>query len=134
MEPDMAIGSEPQPRVLIVDDEAPLLHLMSRFVAQLGYEVETASTGGEAWEAFSKNPSEFALVIADLTLPDVSGQELLNRMLQANPSLRLLVCSGYPANTGVFGGGTAAGFLQKPFLPKMLEAAVKELMEGGSPS
>lgn len=130
----MANGPESRPRVLIVDDEAPLLQLMSRFVAQLGYDVETASNGTQAWEAFSKNPSEFALVIADLTLPDVSGQELLNRMLQQNPSLRLLVCSGYPANTGVFGNGAVAGFLQKPFLPRMLEAAVKELMESGSPT
>lgn len=129
MGPKMANGSESRPRVLIVDDEAPLLQLMCRFVAQLGYEVEAASTGTAAWAAFSKNPSEFALVIADLTLPDVSGQELLNRMLQQNPSLRLLVCSGYPADPGIFGDGAKAGFLQKPFLPRMLETAVRELME-----
>jgi DNA-binding response OmpR family regulator len=125
----MGTDSESKPRVLIVDDEAPLLQLMSRFVGQLGYDVEVTSTGRQAWDVFARDPSSFRLVIADLTLPDMAGQELLRQMLEANPALRILVCSGYPANPGTFGDGAVAGFLQKPFLPRMLEQAVRSLMQ-----
>jgi CheY-like chemotaxis protein len=124
----MGVNSRSNPRVLIVDDEPALLQLMQRFVEQLGYDVEAAASGNAAWETFSAAPSSFALIIADMTLPDISGEMLLQQILRVNPSVRILVCSGYPADPLSYGPEAQVAFLQKPFMPRMLEEAVRKLM------
>jgi DNA-binding NtrC family response regulator len=124
----MTVGSPA--RVLIVDDEASLLQLMQRFVSHLGYEVDTSSSGEDAWREFSVDPLRYKLVIADLTMPDMPGEELLRKMLSVHPSLRILVCSGYPINRESYAALSPEqiGFLQKPFVPKMLIEAIERLM------
>jgi DNA-binding NtrC family response regulator len=117
-------------RVLIVDDEEALLQLMERFVSSLGYEVEVSSSGRSAWNAVSANPHGYALVIVDLTMPDMPGDQLARQILQASDATRVLICSGYPINSDTFPPEQRArlGFLHKPFLPKMLLDSVEELM------
>ena len=124
----MTVGSPA--RVLIVDDEASLLQLMQRFVSHLGYEVDTSSSGEDAWREFSADPLRYKLVIADLTMPDMPGEELLRKMLSVHPALRILVCSGYPINRESYAtlSPEQIGFLQKPFVPKMLIEAIERLM------
>lgn len=124
----MGLNSRSNPRVLIVDDEPALLQLMRRFLEQLGYDVDASSSGTAAWETFSAAPASFDLIIADMTLPDISGEMLLQQILRMNPAVRILVCSGYPANPLSYGPEAQVAFLQKPFLPRMLEEAVRKLM------
>lgn len=111
-------------RLLIVDDEAPLLDLLRRYLERLGYEVETFSDAAEALARFASGPTRFALVISDLSLPGTSGEELLEQMQRLNPQLRALISSGYPHQTRLPG----VGFLQKPFLPQQLAKAVEKAL------
>ncbi len=117
-------------RVLVVDDEIALLDLLKKFLSRLGYEVSAYQVAQDAWRDFESDPSRYGLVIADLTMPEMPGEELVRRMLELNPALRILVCSGYPfdATTLPSGGLARIGFLQKPFLPRMLAEAVEALM------
>jgi DNA-binding NtrC family response regulator len=122
-------------RVLIVDDEEALLQLMERFVSSLGHQVETCNSGREAWARFSAAPLSYSLVIVDLTMPDMRGDELAREILAASISVRVLICSGYPINAEDFNAGhrRRLGFLHKPFLPKMLLQSVEEMLrEDGS--
>ena len=58
-----------------------------------------ANCGEQAWNLFCNQETNYALVIVDLTLPDMQGEVLLDRMLMSDPSLRALACSGSPPSS-----------------------------------
>lgn len=113
----------------MVDDELSLLIVMEQYLTRLGHRVIACRSGEEAWRKFEPDPSSFAMVIADITMPDMTGQELLQRMLALNPSLRVLICSGYPFDLATLPASAQqrAAYLQKPFTPKMLAEAIERL-------
>src|ERR1700675_859756 len=101
-------------RILLVDDEAPLLDLLKRYLERLGYEVDACLTPAEALKSFAADPSRYSLVLTDLTLPGMSGDAMVAHMRAIAPHLRVIISSGYPYEPK----GKRTGFLQKPFLPK----------------
>jgi DNA-binding NtrC family response regulator len=112
-------------RLLIVDDEPALLDLLKRYLERAGYQVETAGDSASALAAFQADPARYDMVITDLTLKGLGGEDLLERMREQNPGLRGLITSGYPHEPRIAG----VGFLQKPFLPKMLVEAVEQALK-----
>lgn len=121
-------------RVLLVDDEVPLLRLVDDFLTRSGYETQAFDDPLQALAEFGSDPTRFDLVIADVTMPALSGVDLARRLAELNDSLLMLLLSGLPFSTDrlpEFMRGRVA-FLQKPFLPRMLLEAVHEL-EGRSP-
>jgi DNA-binding NtrC family response regulator len=117
-------------RILLVEDELSLLQLIEKYLQRLGFEVETHLKSLDALERFEAAPERYALVIADLGMPDMPGDTLLTRMLEVRPELRVLVCSGSPFFIENLPPALRkqVGFLQKPFMPKMLADAVGQLM------
>jgi two-component system, cell cycle sensor histidine kinase and response regulator CckA len=117
-------------RILIVDDEPPLLKMMSLYLGRLGYAVTTADTTDKAWAEAEAAPGQFACAVLDATMAGMSMQELALRLLAANPDLCVLAASGYPVDmAGV--EAEAPGrveFLLKPFTPEMLAAAVRRML------
>jgi DNA-binding NtrC family response regulator len=111
-------------RLLIVDDEPPLLDLLKKYLERLGYEVDSYGAPEEALLAFTPDPGRYALVMTDLTLPGMNGEQMIERMRALNPKLRAIVSSGYPYEPPWPG----AMFLQKPFLPKMLAQAIEKML------
>jgi DNA-binding NtrC family response regulator len=103
-------------RLLIVEDEASLRDLLRRYLERAGYEVEAFAGSEDALLRFEAAPERFSLVVTDLTLPGLNGEELIGRMRALNPQVRALILSGYPHVPTQ----PRTGFLQKPFLPKML--------------
>ena len=112
-------------RLLIVDDEPALLGLLRRYLEKQGYEVEASPGPRDALARFTKDPAQFSLVISDLTFPEMSGEDMLERMREVNPRLRAILSSGYPHEPRLAG----VGFLQKPYLPDMLSAAVAKALK-----
>jgi DNA-binding NtrC family response regulator len=121
---------QPARKILIVDDETSLLVVMEQYLRRLGYEVVACRSGQQAWTSFEPQPAAFSLVLADITMPHMSGQELLLRMLQLNSAMCILICSGYPFDISTLPAAIhqQVGFLQKPFTPNMLAAAVEKLL------
>jgi DNA-binding NtrC family response regulator len=124
-----AVGRLPV-RILLVDDEPPLLQLIDKYLQRLGFEVETHLKSLDALRNFEAAPDRYGMVIADLGLPDMPGDKLLTRMLEIRPDLRVLVCSGSPYFIQNLPPALQqqVAFLQKPFVPKMLAAAVHDLL------
>jgi DNA-binding NtrC family response regulator len=117
-------------KILVVEDEPPLLQLIEKYLQRLGFEVETHLRSVEALRSFEAAPDQFGLVIADLGMPDIPGDTLLTRMLEIRPQLRILVCSGSPFFIENLPDSLQrqVAFLQKPFMPKMLADAVQQLI------
>jgi DNA-binding NtrC family response regulator len=116
--------------ILLVDDEAALVNLMHMFLTRLGYSAEKKENAAGALEIVKANPEHFKVAVVDLTLPDKPGQELALELAEISPQLKILVCSGYPFELSSLPNDKQArfGFLQKPFLPKMLAASIEELL------
>jgi two-component system cell cycle sensor histidine kinase/response regulator CckA len=112
-------------RILLVDDEAPLLDLLKKYLERLGYEVDSYLTPAEALTRFEADPARYALVLTDLTLPGMTGDAMIARMRQSAPKLRAIVASGYPFEPTHKGTRS----LQKPFLPKMLAEEIEGLLK-----
>jgi len=106
----------PDARLMIVEDEAALRDLLRRYLQRAGYEAEAFSGPDEALRRFESDPGHFSLLVTDLTLPGLNGEELIDRMRALNPALRAIILSGYPHEATQ----PRTSFLQKPFLPKML--------------
>jgi DNA-binding NtrC family response regulator len=116
-------------RILVVDDEVSLLVVMEQYLRRLGHNVVACRSGQAAWEVFERDPASFRMVLADMTLPEMAGSELLSRMLNVNPGICILICSGYPFDSTVLPASHQhkIGFLQKPFTPRMLAEAIETL-------
>jgi CheY-like chemotaxis protein len=117
-------------RILLVDDEPPLLKVMSMYLERLGYSVATARSTEYALAAFESAPADFAAAVLDATMPGLATQELALRLLKASPSLRVIVTSGYPmeiAEIEAAAPGRVA-CLPKPFTPEMLASLVEGML------
>jgi DNA-binding NtrC family response regulator len=117
-------------RILIVDDEPALLKMMGAYLARLGYSVETSASTEEAWTKVRDDPSGFAVAVLDGSMPGMSSAELARKILGANPDLRVIAASGYPADLTEIQAAAPgrAAFLQKPFAPEMLAAMVERML------
>lgn len=101
-------------RILIADDEPMLLQLLRRYLERQGYAVDTCASAEEALAAYEANRAD--LLVTDLTLPGINGEQLIARLRGKNPALPAIIASGYPHEPSLAG----VQFLLKPFLPQML--------------
>ncbi len=82
-------------RILLVDDEEVLVSLGRQMLELLGYRVESRTSSIEALEAFRSNPDQFDLVITDMTMPNMTGERLAQKMMMIRPNLPVLLCTGF---------------------------------------
>jgi DNA-binding response OmpR family regulator len=117
-------------RIMVVDDDQALLGFTTKYLSRLGYSVAAYRSSEEAWRQFSAPAANYALIVVDLSLPVLSGEELASMMLDANPEVRLIITSGYPFDPArrFDSGGDRVAFLHKPFAPSMLTETIDRLL------
>ncbi|HQP72312.1 MAG TPA: ATP-binding protein, partial [Methanoculleus sp.] len=81
--------------ILLVDDEELILSSLQRTLRLSGYRVTALQNGQEALEEFSENPHEFDLVITDLTMPGMTGLDLVGKIKEKRPDIPIILCTGY---------------------------------------
>jgi len=121
--------ADPAGRILIVDDEPPLLRMMSMYLGRIGYTVTVAASAIKARAALAETQEGFEMVVLDATMPGSSLAELASEIL-ANPKVRMIVASGYPVDMSgleAMAPGRVA-FLHKPFSPQMLAETVRRVL------
>ena len=112
-------------RVLLVDDEPGIRHVLGALIKDFGYDVHTAESAREALEAFTANP--FPIVVTDIRMPGMDGLALLERVRNQNPDTQVDMITGHgDMDTAVeclrLG---AAAFVAKPVNDDLLEHSLK---------
>ena len=113
-------------QILVVDDEDSVRAVASALLRRRGFRTQEASDGVKALELFVQQPGAFDLVLLDLTMPIMNGEETLRALRAISPTVNVLLMSGYNEQdvTRMFEGRRLSGFLQKPFRADELYASV----------
>ncbi len=117
-------------RILLVDDEDIVLEMGKASLERHGYEVIVAASGPAALRVFRREPSRFDLVILDLSMPGMGGEEVLPELKRIRPEVRVVISSGYSQDDAMkhFQSFSGIGFIQKPYTAGRLAAEVKRAL------
>jgi len=118
--------------ILLVDDHASARKSMQRFLLDAGYRILAAHSGKEGLKVFAEHSAAVDLLIADIMMPGMNGQELAETLLRQKPGLRVLLISGYEHAPIELAGGFEAGaveLVRKPFSGKALIKRVIEVLQ-----
>jgi len=114
-------------KVLVVDDESKILHVISAYLEKEGYQVFTASKGKEALELTERKSPD--LIILDLRLPDIPGEEVCQRIRQRRDTPILMLTAKVEEEDKIRGLAIGADdYLTKPFSPRELVARVRAIL------
>jgi two-component system response regulator HydG len=118
-----------RPSLLVVDDEQPVLRVVERLAAKIGYDVVTCGSGSEALRALLRKPADLAMV--DLRMPDVNGLDLLRQIKTAVPSCDVVLMTAYAAVDSAVEAIKlgAREYLTKPFDFDRLRQVLIEIRE-----
>lgn len=125
---DYATGNE---TILLVEDQVPLLKMITRMLEHSGYTVLAASTSDQAMELAKEHADKIRLLITDVIMPEMNGQDLAQQLHSLYPGIKRLFMSGYTADIigrhGVL--DESINFIQKPFSMRNLSLKVREVLE-----
>ena len=119
-------------RILVVDDEPAARVLAFRVFSEAGFHVTTVQSGFECLEQFWQRPRWFDLILLDLSMPFMDGEETFRRLRSINPQVAVLLSTGFFAEAQgrverMLAAGLA-GFIRKPHRPDELLAQVHTIL------
>ncbi len=116
--------------VLLVDDDKTVCDVGSELLKHLGFTVLTAPDGRKALEVFRSHAETITVVLLDLTMPQMGGEEVFSELRRLRPDVKVVLCSGFTeqdATTRMSDKGLA-GFLQKPYDIDRLSQVLKQVL------
>jgi signal transduction histidine kinase/ActR/RegA family two-component response regulator len=123
-------GSE---RILFIDDEIALARLGKQMLGHYGYIVTMSVNPLKALDLFRQDPNQFDMVITDLTMPNMSGNELIAEMIAIRPDIPVIICSGHSdlIDSDITDQKGIKAFLAKPVRMIDLNNKIREVFDGG---
>jgi PAS domain S-box-containing protein len=126
----LPMGSE---TILFVDDELSIVKMVREMLERLGYKVETAITPQDALERFRLNPDHFDLVITDMTMPQMTGVKLSEKIMGIRPDIPVIICTGHSVlideerakQLGI------AAYVMKPIIMTEIAKTLREVLDVG---
>jgi two-component system, cell cycle sensor histidine kinase and response regulator CckA len=128
--PGKQVSTAGQHLVLVVDDEQPVREAISDILEDQGMQLLMAADGQTAIQLLQEYSEEINLVLLDLSMPGMGGEEVLQEMRKINPTIRVILSSGYDKNDVLhrMRDQSLSGFLQKPYpLEALIEIVQKNL-------
>jgi CheY-like chemotaxis protein len=115
--------------ILLVEDDQAVRRVASEVLGKRGYRVIQAGNGEEALLLASTTP-DLDLLVTDVIMPKMGGQELATRLIPSHPHIKVLFISGYTENAAMQLGALSPGsvHLAKPFSPGALARKVSEIL------
>jgi two-component system, cell cycle sensor histidine kinase and response regulator CckA len=117
--------------ILVVEDEKNMLHLLEKVLLRHGYQVLLASDGQMAVDIYKRRKDEIDAVLLDIGLPKRAGGDVLFKMKEENPDIKLVITSGYldPGLKSYIKEVGIHHFISKPYVPADIVQTLQTLME-----
>jgi CheY-like chemotaxis protein len=121
--------------ILVVDDEEVVRRTAKSALQRYGYSIVTAENGREAVDLYRGMADSVSMVLLDMTMPVMGGEEALRELKTINPGVRVLLSSGFNEAEASrrFTGKGLAGFIQKPYTAAALAEKVRGVLRPSSP-
>jgi len=118
-------------RILFVDDEPAIVELGQKMLEQYGYSVTTSVDPVQALERFKNAPADFDMVITDMTMPGMTGEQLTTALLHIRPDLPIVVCTGFSERMNKEKAQEIGirKLLDKPIAPSALLSTIREIFD-----
>ncbi len=118
-------------RILLVDDEEPIVRLERQLLERLGYHVTVRTSSIDALQVFKAKPFAFDLVISDMTMPNMTGVQLAKELISIRPDISVIICTGFSERisakkTSIYG---VKGFLMKPVSKSDMAKMVRQVLD-----
>ena len=119
-------------RILLVDDQNLIVDMEKQMLERLGYHITPRTSSIEALEAFRANPDTFDLVITDMTMPNMTGDQLAGELIKIRSDIPIILCTGFSELISKEKAEALGikGFLLKPVVIKDLSSVIREVLDG----
>ena len=128
-------GKEESPtgheRILLVDDEESIAKLEKLMLERLGYRVTMHVNSPDALEAFKTKPGSFDLIISDMTMPQMTGDQLAKHLISIRADIPIIICTGFSERLNQEKAASIGvkGFLMKPIIKSELAKMVRKVLD-----
>jgi CheY-like chemotaxis protein len=118
-------------RILFIDDEEPLVKMGHQRLERLGYKVDATTSPIEALERFRSRPDQFDLVITDLTMPKMTGDKLVQEILNIRPDIPVILCTGFSEKIDEKKANAigAADYIEKPLDKRDFAFKIRKVLD-----
>ncbi len=118
-------------RILLVDDDEQIIRIMRQILESLGYHVTARTSSLEALALFQNKSEEIDLVITDMTMPNMRGDQLARRLLAIRPDLPVIICTGFSEqiNEQKAKAMGIGGFVMKPMVKSEIAMAIRKVLD-----
>ncbi len=118
-------------RILLVDDEEPIVKLETKILERLGYKVTSRLHSIEALEAFKAGPDSFDLVVTDMSMPNMTGTQLAEVVFSIRPEIPVIICTGFSERIDKKKSEKLGikGFLMKPVVRSEMAETVRNVLD-----
>ncbi len=125
----LPLGNE---KILFVDDEPFQVDIGKQMLERLGYKVTVTTKSIEALEIFREDPQKFDLVITDMTMPDITGDELAKTLMLIRPDIPIIVCTGYSEKITEEKAKSIGikGLIMKPVVMREMAVMIRDALNG----
>jgi len=125
---EMKTGDE---HILLVDDEPSITKLVQLMLERLGYTVTARVSSIEGLEAFKENPDKFDLVVSDMSMPSMTGDQLAHQIRQIRPEVPIIICTGFSERINKENAEEIGvnGFLMKPIVKFEMAEMIRNVLD-----
>jgi PAS domain S-box-containing protein len=127
---DISTVDRGKERILVVDDEEQIVRMTQQMLERLGYHVTARTSSIETLEAFRAAPDKFDLVITDMTMPNMTGVHLTQKLIEIRPDIPVIICTGFSEKISERKAKTMGirGYVMKPVVRSELAKKIREVL------
>jgi CheY-like chemotaxis protein len=123
-------SSEQEKTILLIDDDQMVINIGEMMLKKLGYRVLKADSGYEGLQLFEQNKSNIDLIVSDLEMPEMNGNEVMDKLRKIDPRIKVILSSGALTDSDentVMNKGFS-GFIKKPYNICTLSEKMEEIL------
>ena len=127
---EKAISLRGNEKILVVDDEEAIRQVYKEFLEKYGYVVSTCNDGVQALREFKKRPHHFDVIVTDMTMPGMTGEQLALKLLKIRPDIPIILCTGFSEDISSAAAAEIGirKFVQKPVASQKLIHMIRDIM------